>query len=163
MTYFEAASSAVTKPAQAQLMSNVPAFFAPSRCWTTTEVAGEMYSGVSVARTMRSNSSAPTRAASSARRAAPVARSAVLSPSAQTWRSRMPSTFETNSSTSSPSARLNSALVTTFSGTNEPVPMMRAKVINGLWGQRVKGEEENARLCLYLLPSSPFNPFPLLL
>src|SRR5690348_1132463 len=48
--YFHAVSNAVTKPAHALLMSNAPAFHAPILACTTGAVAGEMYSGVSVAR-----------------------------------------------------------------------------------------------------------------
>ncbi len=82
MMNFDAVSNAVTNPAQAQFTSNVPAFTAPSRCCTTTDVAGESCSGVSVARMIRSNSLASSRAVSSAWRLACVARSAVLSFSA---------------------------------------------------------------------------------
>ena len=57
---------------------------------------------------------------------AAVARSAVLSFSAQICRSSMPSTWETKSLIGSPSMRLRSSLVKIFSGTCEPVPMIFA-------------------------------------
>lgn len=60
MMNFVAVSSAVTKPAHAQLTSKVAACFARKRLCTTDAVAGEIYSGVSVATIIKSISSGST-------------------------------------------------------------------------------------------------------
>ena len=62
----------------------------PSAAWTRVAVAGKVWSGVVVARTMMSSRSAGSSAASKAPRAAAMARSEVFSPASAMWRPRIP-------------------------------------------------------------------------
>ena len=123
---FHAVSSAVTKPAQPALRSNVPARSAPSSPCTTLAVGGEMNSGVSVAMMMSWTSSGERPAARSARRAAATASVAVLSSLVHQKRWWMPSVSSTNGRMSSPSEADSSSLVTRRDGTACPVPVMMA-------------------------------------
>src|SRR6266581_4146869 len=93
----------------------------PSWACTLVAVAGKVWSGVAVASTMRSRSPPAMPADLSAWRAAAVARSEVSSPTAATWRCRMPVRCTIHSSeVARRSAR--SALVTIFSGRYPPQP-----------------------------------------
>ena len=95
--------------------SNAAPCRTPSRAWTIEAVEGKVLSGVVVARTMRSMSSAVILAVASAARAAASARSAVVSPSAAIWRCLMPVRAVIHSSLVS-TMRARSSLVRTRSG-----------------------------------------------
>ena len=110
----------VGNDAQAQPTSNVPAFFAPSLCWTTTDVAGVMKSGESVPRRMRSTSSGVFPAASSAFRAARTARSDVAQSGGAYQRVLIPlpaSILSTNSGAVALKRALRASFDTSISGT----------------------------------------------
>src|SRR5450759_3680540 len=118
----------VGNDAHAQPTSNVPAFFAPSLCWTTTDVAGVMKSGESVPRRMRSTSSGVFPAASSAFRAARTARSDVAQSGGAYQRVFIPlpaSILSTNSGAVALKRALRASFDTSISGTYEPVEAIR--------------------------------------
>jgi len=112
------------KPEQPALRSNAPAAEAPNASCTRLAVEGNAYSGVAVATMTRSICEGNTCATSSASRAARMARVAVLSRSpATTCRSLMPVRDTIHSSVVS-TTRARSALVSTFSGTDMPQPVI---------------------------------------
>ncbi len=85
-----ALASAKTNPAQTAWMSKAKPCVMPRPACTMVAVAGNVRSGVDVARTMASMSSGSSPASSSAARPARIARSEVYCPSAAKCRRSMP-------------------------------------------------------------------------
>src|SRR3990172_6479119 len=120
-----ASASAYMNPVQPAERSNAPEFTAPSPSWIRQAVAGNVYSGVAVATTIKSISCGRTPALSSASLAAANPIEADVSFGLATRRSRMPVRVTIHSSLVS-TVRERSALVTTLLGTYLPQPTMWA-------------------------------------
>src|SRR3954452_4543711 len=116
-----ATASAKMKPEHTACTSKAAPRFIPSCACTLLAVAGKVWSGVAVASTITSRSLPLIPACSSARRAAPKARSDVSSPSAAIRRSEMPVRCRIHSSEVS-SRSASSLLVTIRSGRYPPQP-----------------------------------------
>src|SRR5262245_42165829 len=126
-----------TKPVQAANMSKATARVAPSFCWSVQAQEGRMRSGVVVATRMQSTWSAVSPAASSARWQATSARSDDACSGAAIRRSRIPVRSTIHSSEVS-TMRSRSALVSRFSGTYIPVPVIVAPRIASGCGVMVR-------------------------
>ena len=85
-----ATDSAYTKPVQAALTSNAGQPLAPRRCCSRQAVDGKIRSGVVVPSTIRSSSDGVDARGLERAQRRMVGQVAVVSPSAATWRSRMP-------------------------------------------------------------------------
>jgi len=114
----------------------------PSSAWMVTAVAGKVWSGVEVARMMRSMSSGASPASSSAARAARAPMDEVSSPSAAIRRSLMPVRSVIHRSDVSTSLA-RSLLVTTRSGRYPPHPLMTVlTILNVAYSQALSGTLE---------------------